>query len=187
MSKSKGNVIDPISITEKYGTDAFRIAIIIGNTPGTSLALSENKIKAYRNFANKIWNASKFVLENTKDFKEKKLTLDDWSKKNIKILKTQVKDITEDLENYRFYLAAEKNYHYFWHTFCDKIIEESKERLKSENKTKIETTKYVLLEILTTCLKTLHPFMPFITEEIYQKIPIKKKEKFLMIEYWPKT
>ncbi len=184
MSKSKGNVINPMEISEKFGTDALRMGLIIGNTPGTSLALDENKIKGYKNFANKIWNASKFVLMNIKTEELKNtVKLTPIQKKYLKELKGLVKETTKLMDSYKFYIAGEKIYHYFWHTFCDKIIEESK-LLLADPKTR-QATQYLLLEILITSLKLLHPFMPFITEEIYQQLPIEKKKEFLMVEKWP--
>jgi valyl-tRNA synthetase len=97
-----------------------------------------------------------------------------------------VKGITKDMDDFKFYIASEKIYHYFWHTFCDKIIEEQKVRLNGENMKDKQASQYLLLTILADCLKILHPFMPFITEEIYQQLPLKNKEKFLMVEIWPK-
>lgn len=184
MSKSKGNVINPLDITEKYGTDALRIGLVIGNTPGTSLALDENKIRGYRNFATKIWNASRFVLMNTKDYKPGKTpALSARDKKILNNFKKQTKEITALMDDFKFYRAAEKTYHYFWHVFCDKIIEDSKKKLSSEKNRK--SAQYMLSEILAGSLKLLHPFMPFITEEIYQQLPIKNKKECLMIEEWP--
>lgn len=186
MSKSRGNVINPLDITQKYGTDSLRIGLVVGNTPGQSLALDENRIKGYRNFANKIWNASRFVLNNTSGYKSvKKTSLNPRQRKHLKDLNKITKDITKLMDEFKFYYAAEKIYHYFWHTFCDKIIEESKKDLKDIDKR--QTTQYILLEILSQSLKLLHPFMPFITEEIYQKLPIKNKKKCLMVESWPKS
>ena len=186
MSKSKGNATDPLYLIEKYGTDALRIGLVIGNTPGTSMPLDENRIKGYRNFANKIWNASKFVIQNTQDYEPSKTCLPaDRDKKHLANFKKITKDITKLMDSYRFYIAAEKIYHYFWHTFCDKIIEESKKKL-SAPKTK-KSAQYMLLEILSGSLKLLHPFMPFVTEEIYQQLPVKNKQKCLMVETWPKT
>ena len=179
MSKSKGNVINPLDITDKYGTDALRMGLVMGNTPGQSLALDENKIKGYKNFANKIWNASKFVLMNTADYKPvKKPALNAAQKKNLKELAALQKEVTKLMDDFKFYYAAEKIYHYFWHEFCDKIIEESKKDVASP------ATQYMLLEILKTNLKMLHPFMPFITEEVYQQLPIQNKKKSLMVEDW---
>ncbi|OGZ69393.1 MAG: valine--tRNA ligase [Candidatus Staskawiczbacteria bacterium RIFCSPHIGHO2_12_FULL_38_11] len=183
MSKSKGNVINPLEITEKYGTDALRIGLIMGNTPGQSLALDENKIKGYRNFANKIWNASKFVMANTKDYNGKKIILNAKHKKYLKDLKKIEKECTKLMDEFKFYYAGEKIYHYFWHTFCDKIIEESKAELNGKNRT---STQKMLSEILLQSIKLLHPFMPFITEEVYQQLPIKNKKQTIMIELWPK-
>jgi len=187
MSKSKGNVINPLDISDKYGTDALRIGLVMGNTPGQDLALDENKIKGHRNFANKIWNAAKFVLLNTKDYKEtKKVSLNKQQKETLKELDKTVKEITKLMDDFKFYYAAEKIYHYFWHTFCDKIIEESKKNLSPEaDQKEKEATQFMLLEILSKSLKVLHPFMPFITEEIYQHLPIENKAKLLMIESWP--
>jgi len=183
MSKSKGNVIDPHVLTQKYGTDALRMALVVGNTPGTDMSLSEDKVKGYKHFANKIWNVSRFVMENTKDFDygdKEKIKLDHYSEKKLARLEEHRKEITDDLEKYKFYLAAEKIYHYFWHEFADIIIEESKERLK--NPAESEPTRYLLKTILKTELKILHPFMPFLTEEIWSLF---SEKNLLMIEEWP--
>jgi len=171
MSKSKRNVINPLDLIEKYGTDALRIELVTGNTPGTSLALDENKIKGYKNFANKIWNAARFVLTQNKN---NKLLKND--SKYLSDFKKLKKEITKNMDNFKFYIAAEKIYHYFWHVFCDKIIEESK---------KNNVSKIVLFKIFSECLILLHPFMPFITEEIWSLLPGKKS--LLIIEKWPKT
>lgn len=182
MSKSKGNVVNPLTLTDKYGTDALRLALVIGNTPGTDLALREDKVKGYKNFANKIWNITRFVLENTKDWNgTKPESISENDTKNLNELNELVADITKDMDNYRFYLGAEKLYHYVWHTFADKIIEESKESLKNEDTKK--STQYTLRQILETSLKLLHPFMPFVTEEIWSHIDGKK---LLMVTSWPK-
>lgn len=184
MSKSKGNVINPLDITDKYGTDALRIGLVMGNTPGQSLALDENKIKGHRNFANKIWNAAKYVLMNTQDYTAaKKVTLSPVQKSHLKELQKVAKEATKLMDDFKFYAAAETLYHYFWHTFCDKIIEESKALLVDEKQK--AATQYMLVEILTTSLKLLHPFMPFVTEEIYQQLPLKDKKACIMIEEWP--
>lgn len=184
MSKSKGNVINPLDLTEKFGTDAFRIGLVVGNTPGTSLALSEDKIKGYKHFANKLWNIARFVLISTGDNAGIKSNLTDEDSKLLNELRMVVKDVTKDMEEFRFYLAAEKIYHYIWHTFADKIVEESKTKLNSEDKIIKLSAQRMLLEILTICLKILHPFMPFVTEEIWSKLPLKNK-KLLIIESWP--
>ena len=130
MSKSKGNVIVPMVLTDKYGTDAFRIGMIVGNTPGTSLALAEDRIKGYKNFANKIWNAARFVLQNTKNFTvPENPSYDEEDKKSDEELTTLLKEITKEMDEYKFYIVAEKLYHYFWHTFADIIIERSKKKI----------------------------------------------------------
>jgi len=183
MSKSKGNVIDPLTLTEKYGTDAFRIGMVVGNTPGTSLALAEERIRGYKNFANKIWNATRFVLDNTKDFSFSGSTAekyDDEDKKSDEELKALIQEITKEMDEYKFYIVAEKLYHYFWHTFADIIIERSKKK-------NTDSTKALLMTQLTTLLKALHPFMPFVTEEIWSMLPKEnnKNKNLLMIEKWP--
>lgn len=171
MSKSKGNVINPMTLTDKYGTDALRMALIVGNTPATDLALREDKVKGYKNFANKIWNISRYILsqENSGEFK----------KDLVGEFDALAKDITSDMENYRFYLAAEKIYAYLWHRLADEIIEESK-----KNPKEYLSTLYYLLE---NCLKLLHPFMPFITEEIWSSFAKASDGQagLLMIEEWP--
>jgi valyl-tRNA synthetase len=166
MSKSKGNVINPLELTEKFGTDALRMALVIGNTPGTSLALAPDKIKGYKNFANKIWNITRFVL-STEDIGELNTEL-------AIELENLIKDVTTDMDNFRFYLAAEKIYAYAWHRFADEIIEESKGKVGYG---------VTLRHILTNTLKLLHPFMPFVTEEIWQLTH--DDTSLLMIENWP--
>jgi valyl-tRNA synthetase len=192
MSKSKNNVINPLDITSKYGTDAFRIALVIGNTPGTSLALSEDKIKAYKHFANKIWNIARFVLENNPEMKSdpKLAQADEKNKKYLGEFNDLVKDVTGDMENYRFYLAAEKLYHYTWHTFADIIIEESKSKIKEGGET-AESAKNMLGYLFVGQLKLLHPFMPFITEKIWSLLPAcagrPDTKNLLMVEKWPNS
>ncbi|MEK7213711.1 MAG: valine--tRNA ligase [Patescibacteria group bacterium] len=178
MSKSKGNVINPLDLTDKYGTDAFRMGIIIGNTPGTSLALSEDKVRAYRHFANKLWNIARFVISSTEgEVLEKDFEIPD-------DLKGLITDITSDMENYRLYLAGEKLYHYVWHTFADIIIENSKKILKEGSEKEKKDQKRLLLTTLATLLKTLHPFIPFVTEEIWSDMPI-EDNGLLIAEKWP--
>ncbi|MDQ5968994.1 MAG: valyl-tRNA synthetase [Patescibacteria group bacterium] len=183
MSKSKGNVVNPLDLTEKYGTDALRMALIVGNTPGTDLALQEDKVKAYKHFANKIWNITRFVLSSTENWDgTKPETIEEDDAKNLNELDSLVEDTTKDMNEYRFYLAAEKIYHYVWHTFADKIIEESKNKLKNESTDTVKSAQYALRHILETSLKLLHPFMPFITEEIWQNMD---KKELLMVTTWP--
>ena len=194
MSKSKGNAISPLEMSEKYGTDAVRMSLVVGNTPGSDPVVSEDKIRGYRNFANKIWNAARFVMmnlpENLKDIdafakkSRKNSALKTEDKKNLKELAMMAKKITKDMDNFKFYSAAERLYHYFWHIFADKIIESSKPRLQSNDAKDKLAAQYVLLEILKKTFILLHPFMPFITENIWQTMPQKNKN-LLMIEKWP--
>ncbi len=185
MSKSKGNVIDPLAVIDVYGADALRMALIIGNTAGNDIVISEEKIKGYRNFANKIWNASRFVISNLSDYDGKKPILNTKDKKTLIVFEKTKQKITKNLENFKFSLAGEALYHYFWHTFADKIIEEMKNRIK-ENQDK-KQAQYILDTILKDCLKMLHPFMPFVTEAIWQKLPHykNKKDNLLIITQWP--
>ena len=188
MSKSKGNVINPLDLTAKYGTDAFRMGLVIGNTPGTSLALSEDKIRAYKHFANKFWNIARFVIENTEgETTEAHFT--EYSPKDAalqKELQTALSDVTVDMDAYRFYLAAEKLYHYAWHNLADRILEESKDILKNASLEEKRSRKQFLIHTLDKILRALHPFIPFVTEEIWQlwKQPT-AKEQMLMVAEWP--
>ena len=187
MSKSKGNVIDPKTYTEKYGTDALRIGLIVGNTPGSSFALAEDKIKGYKHFANKIWNITRFVLDNIKDLPSEndavKIKILPNDQTLLDALSTQVAEITKDMDEYRFYMAAEKIYHYIWHEFADVIIEQSKPILVGTDPVAKNSRQKTLLTILITCLKVLHPFMPFITEEIWSTVI--PNHKMLIVEKWP--
>ena len=185
MSKSKNNVINPTDLTDKFGTDAFRMGLIIGNTPGTDLALSEDKIKGYKHFSNKLWNITRFVLTNIESLKKdagQELTKSD---KDLLLELNEVsKGVTKAMEENKFHLAGETLYHYVWHTVADKIIEESKEIFGGGDATAQTSRKHTLLEILTTTTKLLHPFMPFITEEIWGMIRGDTTTP-LMIETWP--
>lgn len=184
MSKSKGNVIDPLGIAGIYGSDAVRMSLIAGAAAGNDPIVSEDKIKGYRNFATKIWNINRFILMSYDPRFEKikpKLTEED--RKNLKTLKTVHKKITGNIEAFKFHIAAYDIYHYIWHTFADKILENSKPRLRSENIIERAAAFKTNLEIFSASLKLLHPFMPFITEKIWQSLPIKNK-KLLMIEKW---
>jgi len=186
MSKSKGNVIDPLTLTDKFGTDAFRIGMIVGNTPGTSLSLSEDKIRAYKNYANKLWNITRFVLGNTSDVKydENFTDYEDAEKTLIEERDKLIKEITKEMDEYKFYLVGEKIYQYTWSRFADVIIEESKNILQNDNIKEKNSRAQFLLDTLTKILKILHPFMPFVTEEIWSMMPIENK-KLLIVEKWP--
>jgi len=186
MSKTAGNVLDPLELTKKYGTDALRMALIVGNAPGNDLSLSEEKVKAYRNFANKIWNASRFILSYEENLEKTNSTSHPDDLKIIKETEKIIKQTTNHLSRYRFDLAAEGIYHFFWHSFCDQYLEMSKKRRPKAQQT--------LLQILAINLKLLHPFMPFISEQIWQLAKIKNKgqktnffkEEALIISPWPK-
>jgi valyl-tRNA synthetase len=185
MSKSKGNVVNPLDLTAKYGTDALRMGLVVGNTPGSDLALREDKIKAYKLFANKLWNITRFVFSTTEGVSfssDSVLTAHDQT--ILDELDTTTKDITADMENYRFYMAGEKIYHYVWNTFADKIIEENKERLfENEDAADKASAQLLLMRILERSLVLLHPFMPFITEEIWGTLP--NRPHPLIVAPWP--
>jgi len=187
MSKSLGNGIDPIDIAEKYGADAGRMALVMSGSAGTDSKLHEDKIKGYKHFANKIWNATRFVLTSMEGFDfDKQPEITDQDRVLITQLEETVKEITADIENYRFFLAGEKTYQYFWNTFADIIIEKSKARISGVDNSSIDkqSCQHTLYHILTTMLKVIHPFMPFITEEIWSLLPTTNK-KLLMVEKWP--
>lgn len=187
MSKSLGNIIDPVDMSDKFGTDAVRLSLIVGTAPGNDSKLSEDKIRGYKNFANKLWNITRFVLENTEEINTENIELGAWQQEQIKEFEKTLEEITGDIENYRFYLAGEKLYHYAWHIFADKIIEESKVRLNGSDEKDKSATAIMLQEILHKLLKALHPFMPFATESIWQHLPKSKMKgrEILMVEKWP--
>lgn len=189
MSKSKGNVIDPLAVVENYGADALRMSLVFGTGLGNDIIVSEEKVIGQRKFVNKIWQASRFVLMNVEknlDFKKiKKVKFNKQDQWILNELSKTIKKMTNDIENFRFHQAAQEIYQFFWHKFCDKTIENVKNRIK-ENKKDAKAGKIVLLKVLATSLILLHPFLPFVTEAIYQKLPIKNKKKCLMIENWPK-
>ena len=186
MSKSLGNGMDPMEVAQKFGTDAGRLALIIGTAPGTDSKIDENKIRGYKNFANKIWNITRFVLTSIESFDlESKPELTPKDQKILAELQIITKEVTTDIDEYRLYMASEKIYHYIWHTFADIIIEESKGALNGSDEVAKKSIQYTLYEVLKTNLKLLHPFMPFVTEEIWANLPHKNKS-LLMIETWPK-
>lgn len=187
FSKSLDNGIEPEEVIDEFGTDALRMSMLVGVGPGNDVNFDLEQVKAYKRFANKIWNGTKFVLMNVDDYNGSgPKTLGENDKKRLSELKETVAEITDDIENYRLYLAAEKLYHYFWHTFADEVIEENKERLYGDDPTEKERGLYVLTTILATTLKMLHPFMPFVTERIWQHMPtFVKKRDLLMVERWP--
>ena len=187
MSKSIGNVIDPLNMIEKFGADATRLSLIVGAAPGNDVPLSEDKIRAYKKFANKVWNISRFILTSIDDA--------DWrqtpelTKRDNEILtdlRKNILEVTEDIERFSLYLGAEKAYHYVWHELADKVLEESKDILNGDNMSEKYARQYVLKECLVASLKTLHPFMPFVTETIWQELPKELKDHdILMVAKWP--
>jgi len=186
MSKSLGNIIDPLDMIEKYGADATRLSLIIGAAPGNDVKLSEDRVRGYKHFANKVWNASKFVMQNTEDMdlsRQPELTPED--QQSLDELKALGQEITQDIENYRLYLAAEKLYHYFWHSFADVIIEQAKPVLRGEDEKAKASAQWTLHTVLATCLKLMHPFCPFVTEEVYRHLHTPDKQDTLMVEKWP--
>ena len=184
FSKSLNNGVDPIEVINEYGADALRMSMIVGLGPGADSKFDIQKVKAYSKFSNKIWNATRFVLDNTKDFEISENPIyDEEDKKMDEELKNLMKEITKEMDEYKFYIVAEKLYHYFWHTFADIIIERSKKKILENKNT--ESAKALLFSQLTTLLKALHPFIPFVTEEIWSMVPIENKN-LLMVEKWPK-
>ena len=188
MSKSLGNGVDPIDVVNKYGADALRFTIITGNSPGNDMRYDEKRIVASRNFANKLWNATRFVLMNVDEnddieFKNLDLSLED--KWILKRLNNVVEEVSKNLDKYEIGLAASRIEDFIWEEFCDWYIEFAKERLNSSDENKKSTVKKVLLYVLKDMISLLHPFMPFITEEIYKQLPNKKD--MLIVEDWPQV
>ncbi len=189
MSKSKGNAIDPLKIMENYGTDAFRFALISPQSDSPYLPFSEDRVRGYRNFVNKIWNASRFVLMNLEDFtpREEKpnpelMRLSD--KWILNLYFSLIKEVTLNLENSEFSQAAHRLYQFFWGEFCDWYIELVKFRLLDKGDLSSRyTAQWILWYILKGTLKLLHPFIPFITEEIYQRLP--GTDESIMVSPWP--
>ena len=202
MSKSLGNVLDPLDIIPKYGTDALRMALVVGSAPGQDLAVGESKIKGYRNFSNKIWNASRFVLLQVSngDLKEGQLgntTLNNLivdesaltvaDEAILKDLADVKKSITDKLNLFRFSQAGEELYEFFWHNFCDVYIEKAKDQMSDSNKAP-ENTKKILIKVLSETLIMLHPFVPFVTEAVWQELRdiFPQLSESIMIAKWPK-
>lgn len=187
MSKSKGNVVDPLGIVEDYGADALRMALIFGTGVGNDTIVAEEKIRGFRNFATKVWNASRFVLTNLdlksieKDAEKVKLTKED--KWILAELNKTTEKVTRALDHYNFHHAAEEIYDFFWHRFCDKCIEDTKKRIYEGSDEEKRAAQYVLYAVLTDSLKLMHPFMPFVTEAVWQNM---KEKEALIVSEWPK-
>ena len=188
MSKSLGNGIDPLEMAEKYGADALRFNLITGNSPGNDARFYVEKCEAMRNFANKIWNASRFVMMNlTIDRVELPEQLELEDKWVLSKLNTLVKEVTDNMDAFEIGVASAKVYDFIWDTYCDWFIELCKARLTGEDERSKVNAQNVLCYVLIETLKLLHPFMPFITEEIYQALPHTAEDKgeFIMLQKWP--
>ena len=184
MSKSLGNGIDPLEMAEKYGADALRFNLITGNSPGNDMRFYVEKTEAMRNFCNKIWNASRFVMMNLTIDKvalPEKLELED--KWILSKLNTLIREVTDNMDAFELGVASAKVYDFIWDNYCDWFIELTKSRLTGDDEQAKRNAQNVLCYVLIETLKLLHPFMPFITEEIYQALP--HTEEFLMLSKWP--
>lgn len=186
MSKSLGNGIDPLEVIEKYGADALRMTLITGNAPGNDMRFYWERVEASRNFANKVWNASRFILMNMEkaeikeEMPENLMSADKWILSKVNGL---VKEVTENMEKYEMGIALQKVYDFIWEQFCDWYIEMVKPRLYQEDDITKEAALWTLKTVLITSLKLLHPFMPFVTEEIF--CTVQEKEESIMISSWP--
>ena len=179
MSKSLGNGVDPMDVIEEYGADSLRFFLTTNSAPGMDLRYDEEKVKSTWNFVNKLWNASRYVLMNMEDFKEENYTLEDLSltdKWILEKLNRIIKSVRESMEKYEYHNVGNELYNFIWEDFCDWYIELSKANMN-------DTTKSVLLKVLTSILKMLHPFMPYVTEEIYQMLPIKDAKSIMISKY----
>lgn len=186
MSKSLGNGIDPIEVIDKYGADALRFSLAMGNSPGNDMRFYWEKVEAYRNFANKIWNASRFVMMNLEGgsiLPIKECNLDAADKWILSRFNGAVREVTENMEKYELGMAAQRLYDFMWSEFCDWYIELTKPRLYGTDAAEKNTALSVLCFVLAGTMKLLHPFMPFITEEIYTHLP--GSDETIMLSSWP--
>ncbi len=210
MSKSKGNVIDPLGVADLYGSDAVRMTLVFGTSAGSDAVISEEKIRGMRNFSNKIWNASRFTIlrvtggdvqtgeigeESIDNLTINESILTEADKQILEKHAKTIKSVTKNIEKYNFSFAAEEIYAYFWHDFCDVYIEATKAQMsgadskpETTNPQLTENTKKILIKIIVESLQMLHPFMPFVTEAVWQelrKINPSLKDS-IMISSWPK-
>jgi len=183
MSKSKGNVVDPLGVIDQYGADALRMALVFGVSAGNDIVISEEKIKGMRNFSNKVWNIARFVISNLETLNSKSEVLNKSQIQNSKLqtdadkvilqkLEQTEKSVKKDIENFRFHEAAQTLYQFIWHDFADIYIEVSKKQL--EDKDLSLNTYFILLNTVKVSLKLLHPFMPFVTEAVWQEMVARK-------------
>jgi len=185
MSKSKGNVIAPSEIQTKYGTDALRMGLVVNNTPGTDMNLDPDKVNAYKKFANKLWNITRFVLDNTADYPANSPHTPEDQAFEDTFLHPTITGITALMERNRYDLAGERIYQFVWDHFASTVIEESKPLLEAGGAIRASRQR-MLLHYLTTSLKILHPYMPFVTETIWQELPSELKDtEILMVAAWP--
>ena len=187
MSKSLGNGIDPLEIIRDYGADALRLTLVLGSTPGNDMRFSDEKVKASRNFANKLWNAARFVLMNLPEGFEAGLPaeLDLSDRWVLSQLNSLCRSVGDNLEKFELGLAAQKVQDFIWDVYCDWFIEIAKLRLNSGDEQQADNARKVLVWVLDKALKLLHPFMPFITEEIYRALP--GSGESIMITRWPEA
>ncbi len=186
MSKSLGNIIDPLDMITKYGADAVRMSLIIGTGPGNDSKMSEDKIKAYKHFANKLWNITRFIQTYTENISYDS-TFTNYTTTDQALITERnvlVQTISEEIKQYKFYLAGDKLYQYTWARLADVILEESRPILTNGTEEEKISRSQFLIETLQIIIKTLHPFMPFVTEELWSIIP-RENKNLLMIEQWP--
>ncbi len=191
MSKSLGNGIDPLEIAEKYGSDAGRMSLIVGTAPGTDSKVSEDKIKGYKNFANKIWNITRFILTSAPTYSDS-AQLTDVDQAHYVAWQDTARDITKNIENYQLHLASDSIYHYLWDTFASTLIEDSKPILSGTDTVAQQSRTRLLNQILRESITVLHPFMPFVTEELWALLPARleslsggNNKQLLCVTRWP--
>ena len=186
MSKSLGNGIDPLVVIDQYGADALRFTLATGNSPGNDMRFSDEKVGASRNFANKLWNAARFILMNLGEDEKAPYIPDELALEDkwiLSLFNTLTKEVTDNLDKFELGIAVQKLYDFIWDVFCDWYIEISKIRLNSGDEKAAQTARDMLVYIMSTTLKLLHPFMPFITEEIWQTLP--HNGESIMVSDWP--
>jgi valyl-tRNA synthetase len=184
FSKSLGNGIDPLVVIAQYGADALRMGLMVGTAIGNDVSFDLNKIKGYKNFANKLWNISRFVLTAVDEVGLAATTLHPDDQALIDELNALAAEVTDDIEHFRLYLAGEKLYHFTWDRFAAEVLEHSKPLLQGEDTARTRSRVRMLYDMLVTQLKLLHPFMPFVTEEIWSALPEKDSE-LLLVAKWP--